>query len=205
MNHTGPRNFSLRDKKFFRYFLHNLPLQKFSTAVSMLEIFVLLIHYSHSPVTHLWWTFCETGFANLKLYSYYLTKKKLAEMPALLHQRKANVRSRKSREVQEVNCRWVCMIWEAQKGNTFKNYSKLRFAWSQLKRFHIVHCLVHSNLIFCWNKSLLVVSWHSLTFNWATKPSGLELKSVKAAQQVASISRRATSHNSFSDRKQRQQ
>lgn len=167
-----PLGISTWDKKFFQVFSPQFAFTEiFYSSVNPGDICptALLIHHSHSPVTlSLWWTFYETGFANLKLYSYYLTKKKLAEVPALFHQGKAKVRSRKRREVQEVNSQWVCMIWKAQKGNTFKNYSKLRFAWRQLKRFHVFHCLVHPNLIFCWNESLLMVSWHSLTFNWAT-------------------------------------
>lgn len=167
-----PKEFLPKRQEIFHVFYPQLPFTEvFYRTVNPGDICptVLLIQYSHSPATHLRRTFRETGFANLILYPYYLTKKKLAEMPAHVHQGKANVRSRKSREVQEVHCRWVRMIWEAQKGNTFKNCSKLRFAWKQLKRyFHVVHCLVHPNLIFCWNESLLVVSWHSLTFNRAT-------------------------------------
>lgn len=101
---------------------------------------------------------------------YYLTQKKLAKKCQLLYIRgKQTSGQGEAGESKEASGYSAHMIWEMRKGNIFKNFSKLRSAWRQLRRhFHVAHCLVHTNNLFCWTESLLAVSQHPLIANWAT-------------------------------------
>lgn len=102
---------------------------------------------------------------------YYLTQKKLAKnMPALVYQRKANIRSRRSRGVQRSLWLLSSHYLGNVKGKHLQELFKAQVCMEATEKTFPCGSLpsTHKHNLFCWTESLLVVSQHPLIVNWAT-------------------------------------